>query len=62
MMSNDTLSFIMALFCVVAIVAAIYIANKFPNCEGECEQGRKPCDCRDNNENIKPPKDSVQGG
>lgn len=46
-MTTDTLSFILALGGVAALVLAIYIASQFPGCSGDCRQGRDPCDCKD---------------
>ena len=58
MTMNNELAFILALLGVAVLVAAVAMLPG--GCKGDCEQGREPCNCDE--ENITPPKDSVQGG
>lgn len=41
---DDTLYY-GALLCLLVGVL-LGVARKLPGCEGDCEQGNKPCDCR----------------
>jgi len=36
---------LIALFCIAAVMALIYLFDDDIGCTGDCNQGRKPCNC-----------------
>ena len=44
---SNSLAWVIALFGVALLVAVVTMLPG--GCKGNCEQGRKPCDCEENN-------------